>query len=87
MEPQWSRYKNSSAGGGARRRDKWYMYVGKSVLLTTRVVGRTQVCGEVNHRPRGRGGEASWGTSGPVRITGRELMSMATPRKVAACSC
>ena len=26
-------------------------------------------------------GEASWGTSGPVRITGRELMSMATPRK------
>ena len=40
---------------------------------------------------RGGGGgtgsdEASWGTSGPVRITGRELMSMATPRKVAACS-
>ena len=40
---------------------------------------------------RGGGGgtgsvEASWGTSGPVRITGRELMSIATPRKVAACS-
>ena len=40
---------------------------------------------------RGGGGgngsdEASWGTSGPVRITGRELMRMATPRKVAACS-
>ena len=39
---------------------------------------------------RGGGGgtgseEASWGTSGPVCITGRELMSMATPRKVAAC--
>ena len=37
---------------------------------------------------RGGGGgagsdEASWGTSGPVRITGRELISMATPRKVA----
>ena len=31
-------------------------------------------------------GEGSWGTSGPVRITGRELMSMVTPRKVAACS-
>ena len=38
---------------------------------------------------RGGGGgtgsdEASWGTSGPARITGRELMSMAAPRKVAA---
>jgi hypothetical protein len=30
----------------------------------------------------GGSGEASWGTSGPVRITGRELVSMATPRKV-----
>ena len=45
---------HSSAGGGARRRDKWYMYAGKCVLLTIRVVGRTQVGGEVNHRPRGQ---------------------------------
>ena len=44
-----------SAGGGARRRDKWYMCVGKSARLTTRVAGRT-AGGEVNHRPRGRGG-------------------------------
>ena len=46
---------HSSAGGGARRRDKWYICVGKSARLTTRVVGRT-IGGEVNHRPRGRGG-------------------------------
>ena len=61
------------------------MCVGKSARLTTRVVGEQLVVKLITGRGGGGGTgseEASWGTSGPVCITGRELMSMATPRKV-----